>query len=89
MRGSLIKLVLQANAALVGHCSELREPDRVILDLAGKWKLELPHVPSNRLIRAVRVGYHEDKTRLVFDMKTTGEVTLVPLDRNSLELRIR
>lgn len=89
MRGSLIKLVLQGNAALVGHASVLREPDRVVLDLAGKWKIELPRVPSNRLIRAVRMGYHEDMTRLVFDMKTMGEVTLVPLNRNALELRIQ
>ena len=74
---------------MVGHYSILKEPERVVLDLAGNWELEVPRVPSNRLIKAVRVGQHEDKTRLVFDMKTEGKVALVPLNRNSLELRIQ
>lgn len=89
MRGNLIKLILKGNAAMIGHASVYRKPDRVALDLAGKWKIKLPRVPSNRLIQSVRLGYHDDMTRLVFDMKTMGEVTLVPLDRNSLELRIQ
>jgi len=89
MKGSLIKLVLKGNAPMVGHYYVLEEPDRVVLDLAGNWHIELPKVPSNRLIAAVRVGQHEDKTRLVFDMKNTGRVALVPLNRNSLELRIK
>jgi len=89
MQGSLIKLVILGNSPMVGHYSILKDPDRVVLDLAGMWKITPPRVPSNRLIRAVRVGLHEDKTRLVFDMKTTGKVTLVPLDRNALELRIQ
>ena len=89
MKGSLIKLVLKGNAPMVGHYYVLEEPDRVVLDLAGNWHIELPKVPSNRLIASVRVGQHEDKTRLVFDMKNTGRVALVPLNRNSLELRIK
>ena len=89
MKGSLIKLVLRGNAPMVGHFYVLESPDRVVLDLAGNWKIEVPRVPSNRLIGSVRVGQHEDKTRLVFDMKNTGKVALVPLNRNALELRIQ
>ena len=70
MQGSLIKLVLKGNAPMVGHYYVLESPDRVVLDLAGNWQVELPKVPSNRLIKAARVGQHDDKTRLVFDMKT-------------------
>ena len=89
MKGSLIKLVLQGNAPMVGHYSILGNPDRVVLDLAGNWEINVPRVPSNRLIQAVRVGQHEDKTRIVFDMKTMGKVALVPVNRNSLELSIQ
>ncbi|WP_446424261.1 AMIN domain-containing protein [Mailhella sp.] len=89
MKGSLIKLVLHGNAPMVGNFYVLTEPDRVVLDLAGNWEVELPKVPSNRLIAAARVGQHDDKTRLVFDMKNTGKVALVPLNRNALELRIQ
>jgi hypothetical protein len=89
MKGSLIKLTLRGNSPMIGHFYVLEDPDRVVLDLAGNWQIEVPKVPSNRLIGAVRVGQHEDKTRLVFDMKNTGRVALVPLNRNALELRIQ
>ena len=89
MDGGLIKLVLKGNSPMVGHYFILKEPERVVLDLAGNWSLQVPKVPSNRLVQTVRVGQHEDKTRLVFDMKTGGKVALVPLNRNSLELHIR
>ena len=89
MQGSQIKLTLQGNAPMVGHYFTLGDPDRVVLDLAGNWEVDVPRVPSNRLIQAVRVGQHDDKTRIVFDMKTTGRAALVPLNRNALELRIQ
>lgn len=89
MHGSQIKLILQGNAPMVGHYFSLENPDRIVLDLAGNWEVQVPKVPSNRLIRAVRVGQHDDKTRIVFDMKTQGKAALVPLNRNALELRIQ
>ena len=89
MHGSQIKLILQGNAPMVGHYFSLENPDRIVLDLAGNWEVQVPKVPSNRLIRAVRVGHHDDKTRIVFDMKTQGKAALVPLNRNALELRIQ
>ena len=89
MEGSLIKLVLRGNSPMVGHFSQLKDPERVVLDLAGNWTIQPPRVPSNRLIQAVRIGQHADKTRLVFDLKTEGKAALVPLTRNSLELHIR
>ncbi len=89
MEGSLIKLVLRGNSPMVGHFSQLKDPERVVLDLAGSWNIQVPRVPSNRLIQAVRLGRHDDKTRLVFDLKTEGKAALVPLTRNSLELHIR
>ena len=89
MHGSQIKLTLQGNAPMVGHYFTLENPDRVVLDLAGNWGIKMPAVPSNRLVRAVRIGQHDDKTRIVFDMKTRGKVALVPLNRNALELCIQ
>ena len=89
MHGSQIKLTLQGNAPMVGHYFTLENPDRVVLDLAGNWGIKMPAVPSNRLVRAVRIGQHDDKTRIVFDMKTGGKAALVPLNRNALELCIQ
>jgi hypothetical protein len=89
MDGSLIKLVLKGNAPMVGHCFQLHDPERVVLDLAGKWRIQIPRVPSNRLIQAVRLGQHENKTRLVFDLKNPGKSALVPVNRNALELHVR
>jgi len=89
MKGSLIKLTLRGNSPMIGHFYVLEDPDRVVLDLAGNWQIDVPRVPGNRLIGAVRVGQHEDKTRLVFDMKNPGKAALVPLNRNALELRIQ
>ncbi|MCQ2443996.1 MAG: AMIN domain-containing protein [Mailhella sp.] len=89
MSGSTIRLTLRGNAPMVGHYFTLKNPERIVLDLAGGWDVSVPPVPSNRLIRSVRTGRHEDKTRLVFDMKTEGRAVLVPIDRNSLELSIR
>ncbi len=89
MQGSLIKLVLHGDAPMKGQYFILKDPERVVLDLNGAWRIDVPRVPGNRLIKAVRVGYYSEKTRLVFDMKTRGKVSLVPLDQNALELHIR
>ncbi|MBO4312114.1 MAG: AMIN domain-containing protein [Desulfovibrionaceae bacterium] len=89
MDGSLIKLVLQGNAPMVGHCFQLHDPERVVLDLSGTWRIQIPRVPSNRLIQSVRLGRHENKTRLVFDLKNPGRSALVPVNRNALELHVR
>ena len=89
LNGSTIRLTLKGNAPMVGHYFRLKDPERIVLDLAGNWDISVPPVPSNRLIRSVRTGHHEDKTRLVFDMKMEGKAALVPINRNSLELSVK
>lgn len=49
----------------------LANPSRVVLDLLGSFKEHAPtmNVPSNQLITSVRIGKHDDKLRIVADIK--------------------
>lgn len=90
MDGDVITLRLEANSALKGKAFILASPDRVVLDLSGDWKLTAPRVPSNRMLRELRVGAREEGTRLVFDMKVKpNKATLKQVGSRILELRIR
>lgn len=90
MDGDVVTLRLQGTAAMQGKTFLLSGPDRVVLDVVGDWKMEAPRVPSNRMVRALRVGSQGTATRLVFDMKVKpvkARVTNVVPD--TLELTIR
>jgi hypothetical protein len=49
----------------------LANPSRVVLDLLGSFKEHAPtmNVPSNQLITGVRIGKHDEKLRIVADIK--------------------
>ena len=90
MDGELVTLRLQGNAPLTGKAFTLTGPERVVLDLDGRWTVEAPRVPSNRMVRALRVGNQENTTRLVFDMRVKVNKSAVSNpDATSLELSIR
>ena len=68
----------------------LPSPDRVVLDIAGDWKLAVPRVPSNRMLRELRLGARGDGIRLVADMRVKpNKATLKQAGSRVLELRIR
>ncbi len=90
MDGDVVTLNLQGTSAMRGKTFMLAGPDRVVLDIEGNWKVEAPRVPSNRMVRALRVGSQGSATRLVFDMKVKPvKVKVTNPDSDSLELTIR
>lgn len=90
MDGDVVTLRLEANSPIKGKSFILASPDRVVLDLSGSWKLAAPRVPSNRMLRELRVGAREDGIRLVFDMRVKpSSATVKQISSKVLELRIR
>lgn len=90
MDGDVVTLRLSGSQQLKGSAFLLREPDRVVLDLEGSWRVEAPRVPSNRMVKALRVGGQAEATRLVFDMKVKPvKAWVTQVDARTLELRIR
>lgn len=49
----------------------LANPSRVVLDLLGSFKEHAPtmNVPSNQLVTSIRIGKHDEKLRIVADIK--------------------
>lgn len=90
MDGDVVTLNLQGSDAIQGKAFMLTEPDRVVLDIEGDWKVEVPRVPSNRMVKALRTGSQGKATRLVFDMKVKPvRVNVAKSGASSLELTIR
>lgn len=90
MDGDVVTLRLEANSPIKGKSFILASPDRVVLDLSESWKLAAPRVPSNRMLRELRVGAREDGIRLVFDMRVKpSSATVKQISSKVLELRIR
>jgi hypothetical protein len=85
-----VTLRLEGNAPLRGNAFLLADPDRVVLDIAGTWKVEAPRVISNRMVRSLRAGSRESATRLVFDMRVRPRrATLNQINAETVELSIR
>lgn len=90
MDGDVVTLNLRGVAPMRGKSFMLTGPDRVVLDIDGDWKVEAPRVPSNRMVRSLRVGTQDKATRLVFDMRVTPlKVKVTNPTPDSLELTIR
>ncbi|PID73976.1 MAG: hypothetical protein CSB33_00935 [Desulfobacterales bacterium] len=75
--GSLV-LSLKADGPIAAcHSFQLREPARLVVDLAGDWKAPSTAVHTVNLgrVRAVRFGRHADKLRMVVDLMDAAPVT--------------
>lgn len=51
----------------------LKEPDRFVVDVVGRFSEELPapKVAQDSLVKAIRLGRHDDRVRIVLDLKGT------------------
>jgi hypothetical protein len=68
----------------------LRNPDRLALDFAGQWNVNVPSVPQNKLIKAIRVGRQADSTRLVVDLhQAPASYRLIKTSPQGLDVRLR
>ncbi|MCL1889314.1 MAG: AMIN domain-containing protein [Desulfovibrionaceae bacterium] len=71
-------LRLEGNRPMQIRYFVLREPDRLVVDLSGRWQgLRAPAVPSNNLVKSVRLGRQNAADRLVLDL-------LAPLQNHEL-----
>ena len=68
---------------------QLSSPDRLVIDLDGKWQVKAPGVPKNPAVTNVRIGKSDDKTRIVIDLsgKIQPKFTLSK-DGHTLDIRL-
>ncbi len=68
----------------------LKEPNRYVVDLQGNWGIQLPHVPKDLWISDIRMGQHENATRLVFELTRAPEsASVVKINDTTVEVRIK
>ena len=67
--GQGMVLKVQAEEAFTCKSFVLPSPDRLVIDLGGKWaNMRAPMVPDNTLIKSARTGRQENAARLVLDL---------------------
>ncbi|MDD4700851.1 MAG: AMIN domain-containing protein [Desulfovibrio sp.] len=87
-KGATIRLV--GTAPLNYKSMTLNGPERLVLDLNGKWQVKAPGVPKNPLVTNIRLGKMDDKTRVVIDLSAKpGHVRyILSKDKLSLDIRV-
>ena len=87
-KGATIRLV--GTAPLNYKNMTLNSPERLVLDLDGKWQVKAPGVPKNSLVTNIRLGKMDDKTRVVIDLsgKPAHVRYVLSKDKLSLDLRV-
>ena len=67
----------------------LSNPERLVIDLEGKWQIKAPGVPKNAAVTNVRIGKGTDKTRVVIDLAGKAHPRFVlSKDGRTLDIRI-
>ncbi len=68
-KGKGVLLRIESDNAFTGKTFVLPGPDRMVVDLAGEWNnMRAPSVPSNNLVKGVRIGKQSGGPRLVLDL---------------------
>ena len=86
-KGATLRLV--GAAPIVYKNMQLSGPERLVIDLDGKWQVKAPGVPKNPAVTNVRLGKDGDKTRIVIDLsgKVQPKFTLSK-DGHTLDIRL-
>ncbi|MFT4301788.1 MAG: AMIN domain-containing protein [Desulfovibrio sp.] len=86
-KGATIRIV--GTAPLNYKSMTLNGPERLVLDLEGKWQVKAPGVPKNPLVTNIRLGKMDDKTRVVIDLSGKPAHVRYVLSKDKLSLDIR
>ncbi|RBN33857.1 hypothetical protein DR192_04890 [Lawsonia intracellularis] len=88
--GKDISFRITADDAIKAQSMMLKNPDRFVLDLQGKWGISLPPIPpTNPWLKKIRLGTNNGNTRLVFDLqKKPSKTEIKQLDTNKIEIQI-
>ena len=86
-KGATVRLT--GAAPIVYKNMQLSGPERLVIDLDGKWQVKAPGVPKNPAVSNVRIGKSDDKTRIVIDLsgKIQPKFTLSK-DGHTLDIRL-
>ncbi len=88
--GDGITIRLDSNEKPKYRYEMLSSPDRLVVYLAGTWKLRASGVPQNTLVSNVRVGQHPNSTHIVVDLhKVPRSVRFLKYGTTGLDVRIR
>ena len=88
-QGSDMLLVMNADSQFEYKSFQLASPERLVVDVIGTWSgVDLPSVPSNRLIKGVRGGKTDRGYRIVLDLKETPKGYETKRDANKVTIRV-
>ena len=74
----------------LGKTLLLKDPNRYVVDLQGNWGIQLPRVPKDLWISGIRLGHHEESTRLVFELtRAPVSAKVVKINNTTVEVRIQ
>jgi len=83
-------LRLGGDHPLVYKSMLLHNPDRFVLDFEGQWNVNIPGIPPNKLVKAIRVGRQTDSTRIVVDLhRAPASSRVIKTSPQRLDVRLR
>lgn len=86
-KGATVRLV--GTAPLNYKNMTLNNPERLVVDLDGKWQIKAPGVPKNPVVTNVRLGKMDGQTRVVIDLSGKPANVRFVLSKDKLSLDIR
>ena len=68
----------------------LKDPNRFVVDLQGNWGIQLPSVPKDSWMTGIRMGQHDNITRLVFELnRVPASASVAKINDTTVEVRIK
>ena len=86
--GEKIRFIATGDGPIQPKAMLLHNPERYVVDLKGRWSIRLPKIPQGTLLKAIRVGYREDSTRLVFDLSGKPAGSKVHTSGNTMDVEL-